>query len=53
MDLTIESFNFCVGSLGSIRLADPINSGPSAEKNSNRGNLRNFRGLMQQGKLAG
>jgi uridine phosphorylase len=32
MDLMIESFNFRVGSLGSIRLVDPMNSGPSAEK---------------------
>jgi hypothetical protein len=32
MDLTIESFNFCVGSLGSVRLSDPTNLGPSAEK---------------------
>jgi hypothetical protein len=32
MDLTIGSLNFRVGSLGSTRLSDPINSGPSAEK---------------------
>jgi hypothetical protein len=32
MDLMIESLNFRVGSLGSIRLSDPIKSGPSAEK---------------------
>jgi hypothetical protein len=32
MDLTIGSLNFRVGSLGSIRLSDPINSGPLAEK---------------------
>jgi hypothetical protein len=31
-DLTIGSFNFCVGSLGSVRLSDPVNSGPSAGK---------------------
>jgi hypothetical protein len=30
MDLTIGSFNFRVGFLGSVRLSDPINSGPSA-----------------------
>jgi hypothetical protein len=30
MDLTIGSLNFCVGSLGSIRLSDPAKSGPSA-----------------------
>jgi hypothetical protein len=32
MDLMIGSLNFCVGSLGSIRLSDLINSGPSAGK---------------------
>jgi hypothetical protein len=32
MDLKIGSFNFCVGSLGSLRLSDPIPSGPSAGK---------------------
>jgi hypothetical protein len=32
MDLTIGSFNFCVGPLGSVRLSDPIYSGPSVEK---------------------
>jgi hypothetical protein len=32
MDLTIGSFNFCVGSLGSLRLSNPILSGPSAGK---------------------
>jgi hypothetical protein len=32
MDLTIGSFHFRVGSLGSICLLDPINSGPSAGK---------------------
>jgi hypothetical protein len=30
MDLTIGSFNFRVESLGSVRLFDPINLGPSA-----------------------
>jgi hypothetical protein len=33
MDLTIRSFNFRVGSLGSVRLSDPIKSGPSAYMN--------------------
>jgi hypothetical protein len=32
MDLTIGSLNFCVGSLGSIRLLDPAKPGPSASK---------------------
>jgi hypothetical protein len=30
MNLTIGSFNFRVGSLGSTRLSDPTKSGPSA-----------------------
>jgi hypothetical protein len=32
VDLTIGSFHFRVGSLGSVCLSDPINSGPSAGK---------------------
>jgi hypothetical protein len=32
MDLMIESLNFCVGSLGSIRLSDSTKSDPSASK---------------------
>jgi hypothetical protein len=32
MDLTIGSLNFCVGSLGSIRLSDPAKPGPLASK---------------------
>jgi hypothetical protein len=32
MDLTFESINFRVGSLGSIRLSDPVKPGPSASK---------------------
>jgi hypothetical protein len=32
MDLTIGSLNFCVGSLGLIRLSDPTKPGPSASK---------------------
>jgi hypothetical protein len=32
MDLTIGSLNFCVGSLGSIRLSDSMKSDPSARK---------------------
>jgi hypothetical protein len=30
MELRIGSLNFCVGSLGSIRLSDPAKPGPSA-----------------------
>jgi hypothetical protein len=32
MDLTIGSLNFCVGSLGSIRLSDPAKPGMSANE---------------------
>jgi hypothetical protein len=32
MDLTIGSLNFRVGSLGSIRLSDPVKTGPSVSK---------------------
>jgi hypothetical protein len=32
MDLTIRSLNFCVRSLGSIRLSDPVKPGPSASE---------------------
>jgi hypothetical protein len=32
MDMMIGSFNLRVGSLGSVRLADPINLGPSVGK---------------------
>jgi hypothetical protein len=32
MDLIIGSLNFCVGSLGSVRLSDPINLGPLVGK---------------------
>jgi hypothetical protein len=32
MDLTIESLNFCIRSLGTTRLLDLTKSGPSAEK---------------------
>jgi hypothetical protein len=32
MELTIGSLNFCIGSLGTTRLSDPINSGPLARK---------------------
>jgi hypothetical protein len=32
MDLTIGSMNFCVRSLGSIRLSDPVKPDPSASE---------------------
>jgi hypothetical protein len=31
MDLTIRSLNFRLGSLGSIRLSDPVKPGPSGK----------------------
>jgi hypothetical protein len=43
MDLMIESFNFRIGSLGSLRLSDPISSIPSASKTAVAANIRNFR----------
>jgi hypothetical protein len=36
MDLTIETLNFRVGSLGSIRLSDPAKLGPSASKSKTK-----------------
>jgi hypothetical protein len=32
MDLTVESLNFCVGALDSIRLSDPMKADPSASE---------------------
>jgi hypothetical protein len=32
MDLTIRSLNFCIGSLGLIRLSDPAKPDPSASE---------------------
>jgi hypothetical protein len=46
MDLTIGSLNFHVRSLGSVRLADLINSGLSAA-NRIRNEIRNFGWLFQ------
>jgi hypothetical protein len=53
MDLTIRILNFRVGSLGSIHLSGPINSGLSAGKNRVCGKSRIIGGLLQRGKLAG
>jgi hypothetical protein len=44
MDLTIESLNFRVGSLGSIRLSDPAKSGPSATKSKTETMLESSEG---------
>jgi hypothetical protein len=48
MDLTIGSVNFCVGSLGSIRLSDPINLGPSAGKTAVAATSRTFVGSSSE-----
>jgi hypothetical protein len=45
MDLTIGSFNLCVGSLGSLRLSDPILSGPLAGKTAAAATLETSVGL--------
>jgi hypothetical protein len=51
MDLMIGSLKFRVGSLGSVRLSDPINSGLSAgktgKKNRIRGKIRIIGWLFQ------
>jgi hypothetical protein len=52
MDLMIRSLNFCIGSLGTIHLADLTNSGPSSGKTVS-GQDENSHWLLQQGKLAG
>jgi hypothetical protein len=44
MDLTIGSFNFHVGSLGSLCLSDPILSCPSARKTAAAATLETFVG---------
>jgi hypothetical protein len=51
MDLTIESFNFCVGSLGSVRLYDPMNSGPSAGKAATAAALETLVGSSSKANL--
>jgi hypothetical protein len=48
MDLTTGSFNFHVGSLGSVRLSDPINSGPSAGKAATTAALENSVGSSSE-----
>jgi hypothetical protein len=45
MDLMIESFNFRVGSLGSLRLSDPIPSGPSVGQTGAAATPETFVGL--------
>jgi hypothetical protein len=41
MDLTAEGFNFCIGSLGSLRLSGLIPSGPSAGKTTSMAASKN------------
>jgi hypothetical protein len=48
MDLTIGSINFCVGSLGSVRLSGPINSGPSAGKTASTARSENSVGSSSE-----
>jgi hypothetical protein len=52
MDLTIGSLNFRVGSLGSLRLSDPIPLGPWAGKTIAATTSENFCRIVQQGKPA-
>jgi hypothetical protein len=65
MDLTIGSLNFRVGSLGSIRLSDPMKTGPSASEpetvaisESSEGSSSELNSLVslveaKEGKIAG
>jgi hypothetical protein len=48
MDLMIGSLNFHVGSLVSIRLSDPIKSGPSAEKTTSMERLESSVGSSNE-----
>jgi hypothetical protein len=48
MDLTIGSFNFRVGSVGSLRLSDPIYLGPSASKTAATITLETFVGSSSE-----
>jgi hypothetical protein len=52
MDPMIGSFNFHIGSLGTLRLSDPIYLGPSAGKTIAAAILESFVALLE-GKLAG
>jgi hypothetical protein len=65
MDLTIGSLNFRIGSLGSIRLSDPMKPGPSASEpeivamsESSEGSSSEVNSLVslaeaEEGKIAG
>jgi hypothetical protein len=48
MDLTIGSFNFCIRSLGSIRLSNPKNLGPSAGKPATMSNSETLIGSSNE-----
>jgi hypothetical protein len=47
-DLTIGSLNYRVGSLGSVRLSDPINLGPSVEKTAPAAKLETLVGSSSE-----
>jgi hypothetical protein len=48
MDLAFGSLNFCVGSLGSIRLSDPAKSGPSASKSKTKTTAESLEGSSSE-----
>jgi hypothetical protein len=48
MNLTIESLNFRVGSLGSIRLSDPAKPGPSASESKTVAMLESSEGSSSE-----
>jgi hypothetical protein len=48
MDFTIGSLNFRVGSLGSIRLSDPVKPGPSASKSKTEKMLESSEGSSSE-----
>jgi hypothetical protein len=48
MDLMIRSFNFCIGSLGSLCLSDPIPLGLSVGKTAAVATLETFVGLSSE-----
>jgi hypothetical protein len=49
MDLTIGSLNFCVGSLGSIRLSDTMKTGPSASEPETVAMSESSKGSLMRG----
>jgi hypothetical protein len=51
IDLTFRSLNFCIGSLGSLRLSDMIYLGPSASKTTATTTLESSVGSSSEVKL--